>query len=92
MVIYFIYIYIFKYINSFCLSLLPSIPLVTISFFPMSVGLFLVHKEIHLYMESKNKRYRVSVVAQWLTNLISIHEDEGSIPGLTQWVKFLALL
>ena len=34
----------------------------------------------------------VPVVAQQVTNPTSIREDVGTIPGLAQWVKDLALL
>ena len=47
----------------------------------------------HLIEFSKdNKKSEVPVVAQWVTSPNSIHEDEGSIPGLDHGVKDLALL
>lgn len=30
-------------------------------------------------------------MAQWILNETSIHKDSSSIPGLTQWLKDLAL-
>ena len=30
-------------------------------------------------------------MAQWVKNLTSVHEDSGLIPGLTPWVKHLAI-
>ena len=37
------------------------------------------------------KTWGVPVVAQWVTNLISIHEHVDSTPGLIQWVMDLAV-
>ena len=34
----------------------------------------------------------VHIVAQRIKNLTGIHEDEGLIPGLAQWVNYLPLL
>ena len=44
-----------------------------------------------LYANKIKKKKGVPFVAQRLMNTAKIHEDVGSIPGLTQWVKDLVL-
>ena len=42
--------------------------------------------------KQRKKKKRVPIIAPQLTNLTSIHEDVGTIPELTQWIKDPALL
>ena len=44
------------------------------------------------YFHYPKKKPYTPVVAQWLRTQHSVHEDVGSIPDLTQWVKYPALL
>ena len=47
-------------------------------------------QEIKLLIQINVKSVGVSVMAQQLTNLTSIHKDTSLITGLAQWVKYLA--
>ena len=57
-------------------------PVPIVDFFPPFSSISSIHVEFS----------GVPVMAQWLTNLTSIHEDTGSIPGLVPWVKDPVLL
>ena len=41
--------------------------------------------------DTKDQNLGVPVMVQWLTNPTRNHQVAGSIPGLAQWVKDLAL-
>ena len=57
-----------------------------------STSFFLIATQhTRIWMVHKYYGFGVSIVAQQVKSLISIHEDVGSILGLAQWVKDLAV-
>ena len=58
---------------------------------PWDAELCLQQVPLVAQVEKKKTTSEGSRCGSAVTSLTSIHEDEGSIPGLAQWVKDLAL-
>ena len=67
------------------------------SFSCIALSIYFQHIYLYIYLRkscakcSLEMHIGVPIVAQWLTNPTGNHEVAGSIPGLAQWVKELAL-